>query len=171
MRLIASLIRDGVPKRVLIKAFTECLAAYSPDLDPRYRSPYIQSLVWFQGWVENAVEPWRRERRRGEKLREEQARRRQEWRGAYDVDVVEVGSSLEALAGDVERDSETVSTATLESFHDFYTGMRFVPPKDVLLEELARIDSGLATRLRDAGASKREIIAGVVAATSVGLTP
>ncbi|MBT7808661.1 hypothetical protein HN766_24450 [Candidatus Poribacteria bacterium] len=164
VRLIASLARDGVPERVLVKAFVDCLAAYSPELDPRYRSPYIQSLVWFQSWVENAVDPWRRERRRREKLREEQARRRAETRGGHG-DVVEVGSPLDSVAGgsmaapaDVERDSETVSSETLASFRDLYAGMSFLPPEEALLEELARIDSELADRLRDDGASKREIV-------------
>ena len=171
VRLIASLARDGVPERVLVKAFVDCLEAYSPDLDPRYRSPYIQSLVWFQGWIENAVDPWRREQRRREKLREEQARRRQQARASLgSLDGFLAGDSL---AGAVERDSETVTPATLASFHDFYAGMSFLPPEDVLLAALARIDSGLATRLGDDGASKREIIATVKAAspTPSGLTP
>ena len=158
VRLVASLARDGVPERVLVGAFEDCLAAYSPELDPKYRSPYIHSLTWFQGWVENAVEPWRRERRRRAKLLEEQARRRRE--------------SPREIA-DAERDGETVASDTLASFRDKYSGVRFLPPESVLLEEIARIDSALATRLRDEGASKREIVAAVTEASSAqpsGLT-
>ncbi len=158
VRLIASLARDGVPERVLVKAFTDCLAAYSPDQDPKYRSPYIQSLVWFQVWVENSVDPWRRQQRRQEKLREEQAHRRRETRGDHMDDVVGMAPRGSIDAG---RDSETVSTATLSSFHDRYCDARFLPPESVLLEEIAAVDPELASRLRDDGSTKREILEAV----------
>jgi hypothetical protein len=144
VRRIASLARDGVPERILVKAFQECLAAYSPEQDPRYRSPYIQSPVWFQGWIETAAEKWLRERRRSQRLIQEQARRRH----ADEVDPART---------DAERDGAS-TLATLPTFHDRYARMRYLPPETALLEELAAIDAELARRLRDDEASRWDIV-------------
>lgn len=146
-RRIAAMARDGVPERVLVNAVEECLAAYSPALDPRYRSPYVQSLGWFRGWLETAAEQWLRQRRHRQKLIEEQTRRSREARRRRE-DHAEHGGSVVA--------STTLMTPA--SFLDRYARARYLPPERVLLEEIAEIDEELARRLRDEGATKREIV-------------
>ncbi len=105
----------------------------------RLRSPFIHSLVWFQPWIENAVEPWRRERGH-DRARQEQIRQRQMQR---------------------EESEAKHSPPPVTSFEEFskrYKGRRFLPPPDVLCQELATFAPELATRYREQGYAKIEIL-------------
>jgi len=138
VRLLASLRREGMPEELLVNAFQGCLDAYTPAVD-RLRSPFIHSLVWFQPWIENAVEPRRRERAhtcvRGEQIRRRQAQREES----------EAEHSLPAVT-------------SLEEFTERYGGRRFLPPADVLCEELTALVPELAAHHRQQRSSKKEIL-------------
>ena len=141
VRLLASLRREGMPQELLVDAFQGCLDAYTPAVD-RLRSPFIHSLVWFQPWIENAVEPWRREhandRARQEQLHQRQGRREE-----------------------LEGEHSLPAVTSLEEFTERYTGRRFLPPADVLCGELAAFAPELAEHHRKQGSSKNEILENV----------
>ena len=136
--LLASLRREGMPEELLVNAFQGCLDAYTPAVD-RLRSPFIHSLVWFQPWIENAVEPRRREhghhRARQEQLHQRQVQREES----------EAAHSLPAVT-------------SFEEFTERYGGRRFLLPSDVLCEELAAFAPDVAAHHREQGSSKKEIV-------------
>jgi hypothetical protein len=137
--MLASLRREGMPEELLVKAFQACLDAYSPEVD-KLRSPFVHSLVWFQPWIENAVDPWRRDRSHRRVLAE-QARRR-------DVEC--------------QEEESTVTAPPLTSFEGFlgrYSGRSILPPAGVLCGELDDFAPDIASHHRDRGSSKREILA------------
>jgi hypothetical protein len=136
--MLASLRREGMPEELLIKAFQDCLDAYTPEVD-RLRSPFVHSLVWFQPWIENAADAWRRDRSHRRVLAE-QARR-----------------------GDAVSDDETPTRVPppLTSFGGFverYAGRSFLPPAGVLCAEIERFAPDVAARHHDRGSTKREIL-------------
>ena len=141
VRLLASLRREGMPQELLVDAFQGCLNAYTPAVD-RLRSPFIHSLVWFQPWIENAVEPWRREhaqdRARQEQLHQQRVQREES----------EAAHSLPPVT-------------SLEEFTERYSGRRFLPPSDVLCEELAAFAPDVAAHHREQGSSKKAIRADI----------
>ena len=137
VRLLASLRREGMPQELLVDAFQGCLDAYTPEVD-RLRSPFIHSLVWFGPWIENAVEPWRRERAH------EHARQEQLHQGQVQREEFEAEHSLPAVT-------------SLEEFTERYGGRRFLPPSDVLCEELEAFAPELAVHHREQESSKKEI--------------
>jgi len=136
--LLASLRREGIPEELLVNAFQGCLDAYTPAVD-RLRSPFIHSLVWFQPWIENAVEPWRREhahhRARQERLAQRQVER-------------EEAEAAHALS----------PVTNLAEFTERYGARRFLPPSEVLCEELDAFAPELAAHHREKGSSKKEIV-------------
>jgi hypothetical protein len=130
-----------MPQELLVDAFQGCLNAYTPAVD-RLRSPFIHSLVWFQPWIENAVEPWRREhaqdRARQEQLHQQRVQREES----------EAAHSLPPVT-------------SLEEFTERYSGRRFLPPSDVLCEELATFAPDVAAHHREQGSSKKAIRADI----------
>ena len=138
VRMLASLRREGMPEELLAKAFQACLDGYTPDLD-KLHSPYIHSLIWFQPWIENVVDPWRRDRSHRRALQEE-ARRR------------------EAARQEEESTLIPPPLTSFKAFVDRYSGRSFLPPADVLCAELEHFAPDVATHHRDLGSSKREIL-------------
>ena len=145
VRLLASLRREGMPEELLVNAFQGCLEAYTPEVD-RLRSPFIHSLVWFQPWIENVVGPWRREQGH-QRVREEQLRRR------------EVEKQQEAA------ESSPPPVTSFEEFTERYGGRTFLPPSEVLCEELDGFAADVAAHHRERGSSKREILVDVMSRT------
>jgi hypothetical protein len=134
VRQLASLRREGMPEELLVKAFQACLDAYTPEVD-RLRSPFVHSLVWFQPWIESAVDPWRRDRSHRRVLAD-QVRRRE-----------------------AEESSQAAPPLTsFEAFLERYSGRSILPPADVLCGELGAFAPDIAIHHRDRGSSKREIL-------------
>ncbi len=141
VRLLASLRREGMPEELLVKAFQACLDAYTPGVD-KLHSPYIHSLLWFQPWIENAADPWRRDRSHRRVLADQ------------------------ALRRDAERQEEESSVVpppltSLEAFVARYSDRSILPPAGILCVELGGFAPDVATHHREHGSSKREILADV----------
>jgi hypothetical protein len=138
VRLLASLRREGMPEELLVKTFQACLDAYTPDVD-KLRSPYIHSLVWFQPWIENAADPWRRDRTH-RRVVADQAHRR------------------EAASQEEESTLVLPLLTSFEGFVDRYSGRSILPPADVLCADLDGFAPDVASGHRARGSSKREIL-------------
>lgn len=139
---IAELRRAGMPNKLLMEAFADCIKHYSPEQDPKVRSPFIHSLRWFAPWVEQYAEPWA--------LEAERARQRAE----YDRRQAE------------KRDEEARKAAesapkTLREFVASYARHTFLPPDFALLSQLDGIDPALAADFRVRGLGRQEIMAEV----------